>query len=68
MKAVAVCSITNTMGIALYDVTDEGAQVAWFNGDHEDPIRTEQIYTAEDGRPFISMNGAAYYMEEFMRV
>lgn len=60
-KIIAVATINNTSGIALYDVTDEQALVG-LNND-----KPEWVDIEWDSEPYIDFHGKIY-MSEFIKV
>ena len=61
LKVIAVATINNTSGIALYDITDEQALVG-LNDD-----KPEWVDIEWDDEPYIDFYGKTY-ISEFIRV
>ena len=68
MKAIAVCSVSNTMGIELYEYNGEVALAAAVNMDKADRPRVYKVNYTTAGRPYIRMMGGRQYLDDFMRV
>lgn len=62
LKVIAVATINNTSGIALYDITDEQALVG-LNDDKPEWVNIEW----DDEQPYIDFYGKIY-ISEFIRV
>ena len=68
MKVIAVYSISNVFGIALYEYNGEIALAAAYNSDSIDTPRTHKVYYNHRGRGYIRMMGGRQYLDEFVRV
>ena len=73
MKAIAVKGISNTGGIAIYEIHDGyEAYVKWrleYGQKEPGKMRKSKIYyTVSSGRAFFKVNGSRQYLDEFMRL
>ena len=68
MKAIATYSISNTMGIELYEYNGEIALTAPVNMGEADKPRVHKVNYTISGRPYIRTMGRRYYLDEFMRI
>ncbi len=69
-RPIATMGLTNWGGIAIYDLNDEEVTYAFVYGDEEPEKETASIeYDCEDEdcRPYFSVEGEKYYLDDFMR-
>lgn len=64
MKAIATLTISNTQGLAIYDINDEIAMV----GVNDESPKECEITISDDGDPIINTEWGDYSLNDFIRV
>ena len=67
-RPLAVCGITAWCGIGVFELTDDYAITAFYDGSRYVGPRRRPIYYTTCGRPFLRIRNARYYLDEFIRL
>lgn len=67
-QPAGVLALTNTFGIAIFDLCGDECIAAWQGLDKYTGAHRHKIHYSTAGRPYIRKGSGRYYLDEFMRV
>ena len=66
-RPVGVYPLTFWHSVGIFELTEDYALAAFYNGSEYVSARRRQVYCTPSGRPFIRMRGIRFYLDEFTR-